>query len=93
MYQPVSPCCCGASPVKNVVIAVAVVVEHGGFGATAAAPIARKVMDAFLLKTKAAPAPAAMNVVPGNTTVALPSVSASADKVTDQARTPSRLSP
>jgi penicillin-binding protein 2 len=30
-------------------IAVAVLVENGGFGATAAAPIARKVMDAYLL--------------------------------------------
>jgi len=30
-------------------IAVAVLVENGGFGASAAAPIARKVMDAYLL--------------------------------------------
>jgi penicillin-binding protein 2 len=31
-------------------IAVAVLVENGGFGASVAAPIARKVMDAYLLK-------------------------------------------
>jgi penicillin-binding protein 2 len=31
-------------------IAVAVLVENGGFGASAAAPIARKVMDAYLLR-------------------------------------------
>jgi len=33
-------------------IAVAVVVEHGGHGGSAAAPIARKVMDAYLLGGK-----------------------------------------
>lgn len=37
------------APVSHPRIAVAVVVEHGGFGAAAAAPIARKVMDAYLL--------------------------------------------
>ena len=38
------------APVKDPRIAVAVVVEHGGGGASAAAPIARKVMDAYLLQ-------------------------------------------
>ena len=31
-------------------LAIAVLVENGGFGATAAAPIARAVMDAYLLE-------------------------------------------
>lgn len=37
------------APVDNPQIAVAVEVDHGGGGATAAAPIARKVMDEYLL--------------------------------------------
>jgi penicillin-binding protein 2 len=38
------------APVESPRIAVAVLVENGGFGASAAAPIARKVMDAYLLR-------------------------------------------
>ncbi|QSX78751.1 penicillin-binding protein 2 [Agrilutibacter solisilvae] len=41
----------GYAPAENPTIAIAVVVEHGGFGGTAAAPIARKVFDAWLLGT------------------------------------------
>src|ERR1700733_365765 len=37
------------APVEKPRIAVAVLVENGGFGATAAAPIARQVLDAYLL--------------------------------------------
>ena len=37
------------APVDKPRIAVAVLVEHAGFGAQSAAPIARKVMDAYLL--------------------------------------------
>jgi penicillin-binding protein 2 len=37
------------APADNPRIAVSVLVENGGFGASAAAPIARKVLDAFLL--------------------------------------------
>jgi penicillin-binding protein 2 len=37
------------APVDDPQIAVAVLVENGGFGASAAAPIARKMMDAYLL--------------------------------------------
>jgi len=37
-------------------IAIAVLVENGGFGASAAAPIARKVMDAYLLHESTSPA-------------------------------------
>ena len=36
------------APIQHPTIAVAVVVEHGGGGATAAAPIARKVVDAWM---------------------------------------------
>jgi penicillin-binding protein 2 len=38
------------APVDDPKIAVSVLVENAGFGATAAAPIARKVLDAYLLK-------------------------------------------
>lgn len=38
------------APVEKPEIAVALVVENGGHGSTAAAPIARKVMDQYLLK-------------------------------------------
>ena len=37
------------APVGNPTIAVAVMVEHGGFGASTAGPIARKILDAWLL--------------------------------------------
>jgi penicillin-binding protein 2 len=57
------------APVNDPKIALAVIVENGGFGAQAAAPIARKVFDAYLLPpdgaaataeaTVAAPPPAA----------------------------------
>ena len=33
-------------------IAIAVIVEHGGHGGSVAAPIARQIMDAYLLKNK-----------------------------------------
>jgi penicillin-binding protein 2 len=41
----------GYAPAEDPTIAVAVAVEHGGYGGTAAAPIARKVFDAWLLGT------------------------------------------
>ena len=37
------------SPLENPKIALAVIVENGGFGARAAAPIARAVLDYYLL--------------------------------------------
>jgi penicillin-binding protein 2 len=37
------------APAEDPKIAVSVLVENGGFGATAAAPIARKVLDSYLL--------------------------------------------
>jgi penicillin-binding protein 2 len=45
----------GYAPVENPRIAVAVMVEHGGFGASSAGPIARKMMDAYLLGKKPEP--------------------------------------
>jgi len=45
------------APADHPVIAVAVLVENGGFGAAAAAPIARKVFDHYLLG-ESAPGPA-----------------------------------
>ncbi len=46
------------APADDPRIAVAVVVEHGGFGAATAAPIARAIMDAWLLpKPSSAPLP------------------------------------
>jgi penicillin-binding protein 2 len=46
------------APADDPRIAVAVVVEHGGFGSTSAAPVAKAIMDAWLLpKVSAAPMP------------------------------------
>jgi penicillin-binding protein 2 len=42
------------APVEAPRIAICVLVENGGFGASVAAPIARKVMDAYLLRAKPA---------------------------------------
>ena len=52
------------APADDPRIAVAVVVEHGGFGASSAAPIAKAILDAWLLpKSSAAPMPIAVAVV------------------------------
>jgi penicillin-binding protein 2 len=45
------------APADDPKIAISVLVENGGFGAAAAAPIARKVLDSFLLGTEAAAEP------------------------------------
>jgi penicillin-binding protein 2 len=45
------------APAEDPTIAISVLVENGGFGAAAAAPIARKVLDAYLLGPEAAPEP------------------------------------
>jgi len=45
------------APAEAPRIAVCVLVENGGFGASVAAPIARKVMDAYLLDRKAGKTP------------------------------------
>jgi len=46
----------GYAPVGRPSIALAVVVEHGGSGSTAAAPVARRIFDAWLGPPPAAPA-------------------------------------
>jgi penicillin-binding protein 2 len=50
----------GYAPAEDPKIAVAVMVEHGGYGGTAAAPIARKLFDAWLLGKFAEPDPDAI---------------------------------
>jgi penicillin-binding protein 2 len=45
------------APVDDPKIAISVLVENAGFGATAAAPIARKVIDSYLLPDEPAPEP------------------------------------
>jgi penicillin-binding protein 2 len=47
----------GFAPYNNPKIAIAVIVENAGFGSVAAAPIARDVIKAFLVKDKTASAP------------------------------------
>lgn len=47
----------GYAPADNPQIAIAVMVEHGGFGSATAAPIARKMMDAWLLPKTPTSAP------------------------------------
>lgn len=38
------------APVNEPKIAIAVIVENGGGGSTAAAPVARKILDAYLVE-------------------------------------------
>lgn len=45
----------GYAPAENPQIAVAVIVEHGGFGSEAAAPVAREVIRAYLKKSAGKP--------------------------------------
>ena len=54
------------APVDDPKIAVAVIVENGGHGGAAAAPIARKIMDQYLLNTTAASAGLQVIVPAGN---------------------------
>ncbi len=58
------------APAEAPRIAVSVLVENAGFGATAAAPIARKLLDAYLLgpdgKLKPADSAAAVPAAPGS---------------------------
>ena len=52
------------APAEAPRIAICVLVENGGFGASAAAPIARRVLDAYLLDAPPAAAPAAGATAP-----------------------------
>lgn len=68
----------GYAPADNPTIAVAVSVEHGGYGGTTAAPIARKIFDAWLLGKMPEPErdPDAIPVVPAATAVATAAIQA-----------------
>jgi penicillin-binding protein 2 len=59
------------APADDPKIAVAVLVENGGFGASVAAPIARRVLDAFLLGVDAVPEPK-KTAAPVHTTAEVP---------------------
>ena len=56
------------APAEDAKIAVSVLVENAGFGATNAAPIARKVIDSYLLSDEPAAAPPPAPVKPVTTT-------------------------
>lgn len=71
----------GYAPADNPTIALAVSVEHGGFGGTTAAPIARKIFDAWLLGKMPEPDPDAIPVAPSATPPAMPTVATSAAPV------------
>ena len=60
----------GYAPADNPTIAVAVVVEHGGYGGTTAAPIARKIFDAWLLGKMPEALPSSISSRPGSTAAA-----------------------
>lgn len=62
----------GYAPAEKPAIAIAVAVEGGGFGADSAAPIARKVFDAWLLGKAVAAKPQDGAVSVATTTQALP---------------------
>jgi penicillin-binding protein 2 len=56
------------APAEDAKIAVSVLVENAGFGATNAAPIARKVIDSYLLSDEASAPPPAAPTKPATTT-------------------------
>jgi penicillin-binding protein 2 len=52
------------APAEAPKVAIAVVIENGGHGSSAAAPVARKVMDQIILGAPAGPAPVASRAAP-----------------------------
>src|SRR5690554_5452362 len=56
----------GFAPLDDPQIALAVVVENGVGGSSTAAPIARKIFDAYLLDQYEQPAPEVSSAVPAN---------------------------
>lgn len=54
----------GYAPADNPTIAIAVSVEHGGYGASTAGPVARKILDAWVLGKMPEPDPDAIPVAP-----------------------------
>jgi penicillin-binding protein 2 len=82
----------GYAPAESPRIAVAVVVEHGGFGSTSAAPIAKAIMDAWLLpKPTDARTPAAAPTAAPAAAVARPTPTPAPTQVSPQA--PAATSP
>jgi len=59
----------GFAPIEQPKIAVSVIIENGGSGSTAAAPVARKVMDYYLLDKSDTPAESASELQAKSTTV------------------------
>jgi penicillin-binding protein 2 len=64
------------APADDPKIAVSVLVENGGFGASAAAPIARKVLDAYLLGIEPPADPKKPVVIPSHAAVEVPAAGA-----------------
>jgi penicillin-binding protein 2 len=62
----------GYAPAENPTIAVAIVVEHGGYGGSTAAPIARKIFDAWLLGKMPEPDPEAVRPLPAGVLDGIP---------------------
>lgn len=62
----------GYAPAEKPTIAVAVVVEHGGYGGTTAAPIARKIFDAWLTGKMPEPDPESTRPLPPGTLDGVP---------------------
>jgi penicillin-binding protein 2 len=60
------------APANDPKIAVAVLVENGGFGASVAAPIARKVLDAYLLGVDPSADPNKPVVIPSHQEIEVP---------------------
>jgi penicillin-binding protein 2 len=66
------------APADEPKIAVAVLVENGGFGASVAAPIARKVLDAFLLGIDPFADPKKPVVIPSHAVIEVPAAAGGA---------------
>ncbi|MEA3110003.1 MAG: penicillin-binding protein 2 [Gammaproteobacteria bacterium] len=64
------------APADDPKIAISVLVENGGFGASAAAPIARKVLDAYLLGIEPPADPKKPVVIPSHAVVEVPAAGA-----------------
>ncbi|WP_189456678.1 penicillin-binding protein 2 [Cognatilysobacter bugurensis] len=62
----------GYAPADNPTIAVAIVVEHGGYGGSTAAPIARKIFDAWLTGKMPEPDPESTRQLPPGTLDGIP---------------------
>lgn len=81
----------GFAPADNPTIAIAIAVEGGGYGGSTAAPIARKIFDAYLLGIMPEPpVPAAESATPG---AAAPSASAAPTSVPPAPATPKPATP